>query len=682
MRPMLRGRPTRAPYPYDIVIVDDAATRTGLMLLHDPRYQQAGLAGEHPDPLQAAQPTEFAYSAQNPGVESTAVYDDLVLGFGQRLQQTSHDRRYRFASNADCSIGGQIILGPRLTTVTPSPTVDATNGISHFFEIGGSLYALNGRYALKRTGDAAADWAVSKDFGAGKAALDVIVTKQNGGSTTYAYVAMGDSEFMYRFDGTTWTQHASLFARAFCLAGRDLYRAHDTNKVAKVDTNSDPWTAANWSADESFYIGSADSAIARMSTTASGALLIFKTDGVYGLDEQGNDLQLYSDLKLAPSSDNGKYTFKFENWIHLTMGGRHFRIGPDLGIEPVGPERFAENDTPVSGYITAGVGTPYAAYAGIYNPDTDDSYLLKFGAYPQTQDGDPERIDAWHGSLSGVTIAGISVSDVSESWANQKIAAMYRTSIGAPTIHERCYIGSSTGTITYFILPCSPNPVACSSYQYGTGAAAKSGFVMLPFWHGGFPKNEKVIGAVTGFGTKLTATSALGQFRDRISGAGSGGNYSGFPTDASLWADSTPGERMAVTKTHSLADFGIRLTNSASAATTDTPIVNGFAVHFRVNVPIQQIFDLYILCEDGLLKRDGTPMRLGATQIRANVRTALGYTDGVTLILPDERSLTVQLADFAERMEWHERTKKWRAVVHVKAIQSDVDLGVGAVSLS
>jgi hypothetical protein len=145
---------------------------------------------------------------------------------------------------------------------------------------------------------------------------------------------------------------------------------------------------------------------------------------------------LYSDLKFAPDANNGKWTFKYENDVITTYNGRCYAIGPDLSIRPIGPERFADNNTPVHGSITAGVGTPYAAYAGLYNPDSGDSFLMKFGAYPQTQDGDPERIDAWHGSLSGVDVTGL-IGGEAESWANQRISAMYRTSVGVlhPALH-------------------------------------------------------------------------------------------------------------------------------------------------------------------------------------------------------------------------------------------------------
>jgi hypothetical protein len=641
-----------------------------MMLFRSPR--QAPLSAAQPDVTGAYGPPETGYSDENPIVGATQLYSDLSNGFGLRLQQTRADRRYRFADQADCSISGQMILGPLITSYTPT-TVDSTNGISHFFEVGGSLYALDGRYALKFTGG---NWnTVSKDFGSGKAALDVVVFQTNAaGGTNLAYVAMGDSNFIYKFDGTTWTQHASLYALSFAVVGRELYRGSGTNLGAKVNTNADPWTAANWSATNSFRIGDAASAITRMTTTASGVLLIFKTDGVYVLDEDGQDTQLYPDLKLAPSSTNGKYFFKFENWVHVTLTGRHFRIGPDLSLQPIGPERFADNDAPCKGYITGGVGTPYAAYAGLYNPDSGHSYLMKFGAFQLTdpRNPEPERIDAWHGSLSGVSYA----SAGTDTFSSRTIQAMYRTTTGAPASHELVWIGCSDGTIHSFILPCTPNPLGCSNYQYG---ASKSGRVFFPYWHGGFPTNEKVIRDVTAVGTGLATNSYADVLQVRT--AGSSSAYTSYPSSGNL-ADSTPGERVQVEVTKTFADVALKLTNGSGAAATATPVVNVLKTEYKVNVPDNVVYEIPILCENGLMRRDGVAMKIGADQIRSIIKTALTTTAGVTIIFPDEQSLTCQLEGYSESMEFDEEKRQWRGVITVRAVESDTLAGAASVSLT
>ncbi len=79
-----------------------------------------------------------------------------------------------------------------------------------------------------------------QDLGVGKIAKDVAVYAPNSGSTTYAYIAMGDADNIWRYDRATATQHASLKATALCVRGTDLHRALNTNQVSTVDTNSDP----------------------------------------------------------------------------------------------------------------------------------------------------------------------------------------------------------------------------------------------------------------------------------------------------------------------------------------------------------------------------------------------------------------------------------------------------------
>lgn len=682
------SRSVRSPYPYDLILESQSGgVMAGLMLLREGGGRGQGarsltLEGVHPDPLGAASPTEFNYSAQNPAIESTTVYDDLVLGFGQRIQQAPHDRRYRFASSVDCSIGGQVILGPYLAQVTPTIR-DSTHGISHFFEIGGSLYALNGRYCLKRTADTAAGWTVALDFdtyGAGTVALDVVTFADNTTGTEYAYVALGDSEPFAYFDGTTWAQHASLTARAWAVVGANLYRSPNTNLLAKVDLNADPLTAANWSADSQFRIGDRSSNVVRLIVNAAGVLLIMKTDGIYVLDVEGNDTQLYSDLKFSQDEYNGLYTWKYENDVITQYNGRCYAIGPDLTIRQIGPERFADNDSPVRGQVVAGTGTAFAAYAGIWNPDTDASYLMTYGAWPIASDGRPERLEVWHGSLGPVDIPGITGEDA-ELWAGQIISAMVASPVGAAEHHQRCYIGSSTGTITYFLLPCAANPLACTDYQYtapGPPYPFRSGYVFYPYWQGTFPKEQKSLRAISVTAQLSNITQVSAFWARNAAGANDATAYTRHPDITQFLALNTPGSRYHVAESFVLGDFGLQIRAAPPlSAPQETPVVTALALHWRVNPPIQQVWELPILCEDGALRRDGSPMRMAGPRLREHLRDGLFFTEGCWLTFPDERRIFCQLGGYREALEWDDRLRKWRSVVWVRAIQSDVDLAAG-----
>ena len=302
MKPFSGGRPRRRPWPYSAVI-----NGIGVMLLEG-QPDSPGLIGASPPPLGQVTPLEFSPSAQNPAVEGAHEWRDLSGGFGLRMQQGAHDHQYRYARRANCSIKDQIIFGPKINTLTPGTTA----GITDFFEIDSSLYALAGRYVLVRaqsqtvteggsptggtftltygagttsalafdvsaaamqtalrllaglesvtvtrtgtttnfvwtivmrgagnspsaltytssltggtptlaiaisaTTDSTGGWTVDKDLGSGKAALNVVVFHTNaGGGSNFAYIAMGATEAIWKFDGTTYTQSSeALYSR-------------------------------------------------------------------------------------------------------------------------------------------------------------------------------------------------------------------------------------------------------------------------------------------------------------------------------------------------------------------------------------------------------------------------------------------------------------------------------------
>ena len=159
---------------------------------------------------------------------------------------------------------------------------------------------MNGRYVLRRDSDTA--WSVSRDFGAGEVALDAVTFYSNALATNLAFVALGDADTFQYFNGTTWTvaTGATMQARAFAVVGREFYRARDTNLLTKCDTDADPTVEANWGAANAFRIGDKASAITRMFVNAVGVLVIVKTDGIYSLATDGQDVRYFPFLRLRP----------------------------------------------------------------------------------------------------------------------------------------------------------------------------------------------------------------------------------------------------------------------------------------------------------------------------------------------------------------------------------------------
>ncbi len=705
----------------------------------------APLVATKPPTQENVTPSDYGYSAMSPRFEKVQSFDDLSGGFGLGIQEGFSDKRYSYTILADCSIAGQILKGPDITTITPTGPIDSTNGVSHFFDDGTTLYALNGQYVQVRAGDTAASWTRAYDIGCeiqtvvlggnpdggtftlsygalttaamdhdvsaatmqtnlralgsvlqsitvartgvdpnytytitftgtlGNATLltsansltiggipgptithattrtnttgyDVSVFYTNaGGGAKYAYIAAGDGTLcnIWRFDfGSTWAQHASMQALAFCVRGREFYRAHSTNTVAKCDTDADPWTAANWGAVNAFTVGDKSSAIVRMAVAPGGELLVLKTDNVYTIDENGEDHQLYPHLKFAVSTENGKGYSAWLNSLYVPFSRGLHRIGADLSIQQMGPELIMTNDTEVQGYVTATFGDePRCLYAGLYNPDTGASYLMKFGGYDKIGN----RLYVWHGSISA-------------QFASKKITALYKSDIGAASGHYRMYIGFSDGTVGWFTLPCTPNPTACSSYAFST----TNGELYLPKIHFGYQADYKIVRAVSMIGFNFSATNYL-QFNYRS-------DFSASYTAMSGNFDNIPLSRLEFDTPLAGILWDIKLV-LVSTATTSCPQLSGIGLHYQLRPENKLLYTFNILAADKLVKRDGTIMRHGADYVRDYIKTLADGPGVITGILPDESSQDLSIIGYTEGQAWNERMRQWQAAIAIEAAQ-------------
>ncbi len=629
------GRPRRAPFPFHCVVAGEG------LLLGLGEGQQV-LVATKPQDMSSAAPTDYDYSADDPRFGRTQPFDDLSLGYGLATQQAFRDRRYHYALNIDASVsgGGPWLKGPSLTTVTPA-TVDNANGVSHFFELGATLYALDGRYCLARTNDTT--WAVANDFGANSVAQSAFVFYSNAANAAQtAFVAMGDSEKLYSStDGSNWSQHADLYARDFATVGRELWRAHSINRLCKCDTDADPLTTANWGAD--FTVGDKSSAITRLAVTSAGTLLVFKTDGVYTLDGAGEDRNLYPFLRFAPDSDGGKAYGAWLNDLYVSYREGLFRISPDLTLEQVGPERLTGNDSVVKGRITALAGhDTHRLYAAIKNPDTNNSYLLSFGAWATGQDGPAARLDAWHGSLTPAFTA-------------KTVKALCKSTIGAATGHSRLYIGCSDGTISFFTLACTPNPAACASYQFSTS----DGYLYLPRWSGLFGSNQKALLAATVTGGSLSSTNYVELGYDTALA----GTYTDLGTDFTV----TPRQRAEwpAVASGALVDFRVTL---KSADANSCPEVTGIGIEHALVTEPRLVYSFNVLAADGLIKRDGSPLRIGAARIADVVKAAAGATS-LSVTLPDETVKKLRIVGYGDTTAFDERTRQYRKAISVQAVE-------------
>ncbi len=615
----------------------------------------------------------------------------------------------------------------------------STDRVQKIFEHEGSLYVIIGARILRRTGDSATDWTEVKNFNpypAGTAEEANISDWYSGvnihcaetfhsnyeavagdGGTNYIFVgtyvfsdglsrvAQTDPIY-YSSDGTTWTQFTkdssndtyteddppvlisygvyvgTFGAQAFKVIGKELYRAHDVNMLAKLDTDANPIDAGNWSNDNAFRIGNKDSNIVSLDVNAEGALMIFKTDGIYTLDKAGKDHKLFPHLQFAPGDNAVRLnttnpgtgavleTWKVEalpqatnighylNDLYIGYGEAYYRISPDNSLEEVGPERFITGSAGIKGKITAFQGHgSFHAYAGLYDEDNNKSYLLKYGAWRG-----PERLRAWHGSITAAFTP-------SPSSLTAEITALFKSSIGAPSGHTRLYIGFADGQIAWFTLPCVADPSDCSEYRFTTADTE----TILPRFTGHFSADNKIMRAISITGDNLDGLN-YASVAYRIDSIGAYQNFNSSDGGNQHQFKDAPRERkdFPTVTVGTFFDPKLILTNEVN---TSSPKVRGIALHY--NVRSTQIFnyDFSILAEDGLIRLDNVPLRIGADRIRFHLKTSARAFSSVQIITPEETTETINIKDYQEEQFWDEKLKQYRAIVNISATTESTAYG-------
>ena len=81
-----------------------------------------------------------------------------------------------------------------------------------------------------------------------------------------------------------------------------------------------------------------------------------------------------------------------------------------------------------------------------------------------------------------------------------------------------------------------------------------------------------------------------------------------------------------------------------------------------------------ILCADGLVRRDGVPLRIGRRQIQQVVTQAVDTPGAVSCTLPDESTHDLSFTDLSYGQSFDEIGRSWQGSLTVKATQWDVDL--------
>jgi hypothetical protein len=602
-------------------------------------------------------PPDYSYAGDNPTNDREEPFQQLTLGIGLAIQEKWDDQRYTAANAVDLSVWPWM-LGPEINTTTPAGA-NATYGITRFFEIITDLYCANGPNVFKRgAGDS---WTLVHTFAA--PIIDVCVFTSNYDGVQRAFFALqGNNVAAYTADGTTYTSMATFTALAFTVIGKEFWWADQINRLRKLDTGADPTNEANYTS-LIFRVGDLGAAITSLLVTSGGTLIVAKTDGCYTLDASGQDRELFPFLRYADLPNNGKAWGVFENGLFVAYGNSLGRIDADLSWTSVGPDDLSSNTATISGAVTAfaGVETMFA-YAALLDKDTNTGYLCKFGAWvamgvrgPRQSTlvtalgsqgtGEPVHIDAWHGA-------------VAVPFTGRAIQALFVSAIGAPAGHTRTYIGFSDGMIGWMINPCTPNPAGCSAYRFFVG----DGWVDLPTWHGGYHASQKSLRHFSVTGPKIDAN-------DYVTLEYKLNPTSGMPFTALAHTFNTPVYdrfKFPIDAACTLAALRVHLHNTDH---TSSPLVSGVSLGHALRPQRIMEFQADILCADGLVRRDGVPIRMGRTQIQKLIEAAVDTPGAVNVTLPDETQQQLMFTEYSLMQSFDEIGRQWRGSLRIKACQ-------------
>lgn len=140
----------RKPYPFDLIIgSEEGLGGVGCMLRADDNGGM--LVGARTQSLEA-QPISYEYGSQTPFLERTYPFKKLVRGMGQRIQEDGLPKRYYYALNADLSINGRWMKGPKFVsqTVTALTTNDIVGVTRALYDGSEVLFVAAGQYLFYR----------------------------------------------------------------------------------------------------------------------------------------------------------------------------------------------------------------------------------------------------------------------------------------------------------------------------------------------------------------------------------------------------------------------------------------------------------------------------------------------------------------------------------------------------
>lgn len=612
------------PWPFDCELdPGDGLGSVGLMLVPD---QEGLLVARSEESLANVAPTEYGYASQDPTTETVFTFGRLTGGMGEATQAPGAAPRYRYALDVDCSIAGMPRLGPEFAVQTlPAPLAGATDVRQFVVGPGPTstdlLYALRGRGVYVNT---AGVWTLSRDFTGINYPTQAAVFQGTAGSR-YLLVTTVTGQ-LWAFDGTTWNASpfaAGEIAATVAVVGNEVYIGGNNELRVATANVLTPGVFGGI-----IRVGHAGTRITWLQAVGA-EMVIFKSDGVYTLNADGSDNDLFPELRPQAAATNGVNAVAWRDALWFGYGDGYYRMTSGGELTPIGPERIVENTSTVRG-VPVG-GTPHAdwfLYLLVYNADVNTTYLFKYGTWLNTDaTSSYEFLDAWHGAVA--------------HWVGK---AGTRADVAYPGGVPTLYVGFSDGSIEATVLPTgTPDPASDDSCRF-----VAQGDLYMPLHHADFPATVKSFHAVAGVGPQLSASLTATQFYRPTPAAA----YQSIGT-----AFTTTGQRV----TFPLPQTGVVLdTFTRLATTTDTltPVLEHVALFeaIRPHSPTLRLgWTLTARAADRVARRDGVVSPVPASRVRAALRAAQQAPGRVVVRLPDEQIMNLEAVSFKEVLAPNER---------------------------
>jgi hypothetical protein len=303
---------------------------------------------------------------------------------------------------------------------------------------------------------------------------------------------------------------------------------------------------------------------------------------------------------------------------------------PGGQLTPTGPGKMLDNASPVRGDVRCFCGWGgYRAYGVVWNPDTNASYLVRYGNWEphETDDGTSWTFDdQWDGAEA--------------HWDNRQATAM---GVSSASGQDRLYVGFSDGKWDWFKLV--RNPLATGSGAEFTLGPSE---LIFPLHHALFQADLKHWLGFSVFGPVIRPGDEATLYYRLMA------TYGMPPMDPSgdwllLGEFTSNGQRIPAPA--NLVGHGLQLKVAlANENQTTTPVVEIIAIHERVVPAFKRDIKATVDGRGFISRLDGAVYRPQADRTHQALMDVAAFPGSWAIELPDETVNEIAVFDYQERL--------------------------------